>query len=82
MAKLVLDKRGKLQTYVALSKNLSKLDVGGLLGTLWHFINDTKNIRQIEEEFINQSLDAQLDAELRELDKKIIFFKKRLNRCV
>ena len=40
--------------YVALQKNISKLDVGGIAVTLYRLINDTNFIRKVKEEFIQQ----------------------------
>lgn len=40
--------------YVALKKDISKLDVGGIVVTLYRLISDTKFIRAVKEEFIQQ----------------------------
>lgn len=38
--------------YVAISKDMKKLDVGGLIVTIYRLITDTKFIRQVKEDFI------------------------------
>ena len=43
--------------YVGVSGDMSRLDVGGVLVTLWRIFNDEKIIKQIEMEFIQKSLD-------------------------
>lgn len=40
--------------YVALKKDISKLDVGGIAITLYRLITDTKFIRAVKEEFIQK----------------------------
>jgi hypothetical protein len=42
-------------TIVAFTKDIKKLDVGGLGITIYHLISDRKFIRQVKEEFINDS---------------------------
>lgn len=63
---------------VGLTKNFRKLDVGGILVASWHFFKDRKYIQQIEREFINESLDNQIEAQIQELDAEIAFYEKRL----
>ena len=41
--------------YVAISKDMQKLDVGGLLTTLYHLISDYKIIKEINAEFLSES---------------------------
>lgn len=40
--------------YVAIQKDISKLDIGGIAVTLYRLINDTNFIRKVKEEFIQQ----------------------------
>ena len=40
--------------YVALQKDISKLDVGGIAVTLYRLVNDRDFIRKVKEEFIQQ----------------------------
>ena len=63
---------------VSLTKNFKKFDVGGILVAIWHFFHDKRCIRQIENEFINQSLNSQIEAQIKELDDEIMFYEKKL----
>ena len=63
---------------VGLTKNFKKFDVGGILTAVWHFFTDQKYIRQLEDEFISQSLTAQVEAQIQELDSEIAFYEKKL----
>lgn len=49
--------------YVGITKDLSRLDVGGILVTLWRILNDEKKIRKIEEDFIQKILDNEFKQE-------------------
>lgn len=40
--------------YVAIQKDISKLDIGGIAVTLYRLINDTSFIRKVKEEFVQQ----------------------------
>ena len=40
--------------YVALQKDISKLDVGGIAVTLYRLVNDRDFIRKVKEELIQQ----------------------------
>lgn len=42
--------------YVGLTKDLRRLDVGGLLVTLWQLLTNRKKIMEIEEKFVNDTL--------------------------
>lgn len=64
--------------YVALSRDLKKLDLGGIIVTLYRICKDRKFIHNIKKEFIYGKLDAEVDAEIRELDEKIKFYETRL----
>lgn len=49
--------------YVAATKDLTKLDVGGIIVTLWRILTDTKTIMKIKTEFIEKTLMGELQAE-------------------
>ena len=38
--------------FVAITKDITKLDVGGMAVTIYRLITDTKFVRQVKEEFI------------------------------
>ena len=40
--------------YVALQKDLSKLDVGGIAVTLYRLVSDTNFIYKVKEEFVQK----------------------------
>lgn len=48
---------------------LKKLDLGGLLVTLWRLFSDIRFITKVKEQFINEELDKVTANELKELDK-------------
>ncbi len=50
-------------SFTAITNNYKKLDVGGLLVTLWNLINNKKEIAKIKEEFIRKTLDGELKKE-------------------
>lgn len=60
------------------TRDVKRLDVGGILVTAWHFFRDRKKIKEIEEEFINKRLNDKVDAQIRELDEKIAFYERKL----
>lgn len=49
--------------YVCLTEDYSRLDVGGILVTLWRILNDRKKIREIEREFIMKTLENEYKKE-------------------
>lgn len=49
--------------YVAVTKNFTKLDVGGIIVTLWRILNDSKTVLEIKKEFIEKTLMGELQAE-------------------
>lgn len=49
--------------YVGFTKDLNRLDVGGILVTLWRIFNDEKEMRKIEDEFIQKILDDEFKQE-------------------
>lgn len=53
---------------VAVTKDIKKLDVGGIANTIFHLVTDSKAIKEIKEEFIRNNwahivLDSELDFE-------------------
>lgn len=57
--------------YVAISKDLKKLDVGGLLVTVGRILSDVSFIAKIENEFMLSEFDKTFQKELAFLDKKL-----------
>ncbi len=57
--------------YVAGTKNFSKLDVGGILVTLWRILNDAKTIRKIKYEFIERTISNDLKKEEDEVNQRL-----------
>lgn len=57
--------------YTGLTRDLKRLDVGGLLVTLWRLFTDRKAIRKIEMEFINKTLDGELQKEEDEVKQRL-----------
>ncbi|WP_442596633.1 hypothetical protein [Neobacillus sp. D3-1R] len=55
--------------YVALSKDLKKLDAGGILVTIYRLISDTRFISRVKEEFFQTKLQQDLQHELDYLDR-------------
>ncbi|WP_037356993.1 hypothetical protein [Selenomonas sp. FC4001] len=45
---------------VGLTKNIKYLDVGGLMVTLWLFLNDRKKIQEIRRQFIRKTIEGEL----------------------
>lgn len=64
--------------YVAMTKDLKKLDLGGIIVTLYRIIQDRRFIHNIKREFIYGKLDSEVDAESRELDEMIKFYENKL----
>lgn len=52
-----------------IGESLKKLDLGGLLVTLWRLFSDVRFITKVKEEFINTELDKVTAKELKELDE-------------
>lgn len=50
-------------------ESLKKLDLGGLLVTLWRLFSDVRFITKVKEQFINTELDKVTAKELKELDE-------------
>lgn len=57
--------------YVGLTRDIKRLDVGGLLVTLWRILNDREKIRQIQADFVNQTLDNMLQKEEDEVNQQL-----------
>ena len=55
--------------YGNVGEALKKLDLGGLLVTLWRLFSDIRFITKVKEQFINEELDKVTANELKELDK-------------
>ena len=50
--------------YVGLTDDIKRLDIGGLLVTLWRVLTDTAKIQKIKEEFITGVLHDEYSREL------------------
>ena len=57
--------------YVGVTRNFKKLDIGGILVTLWRILNDKKEIEKIRLEFIQKTLDNELKKEEDEVNEKL-----------
>ena len=57
--------------YVGITRNLKSLDVGGILVTLWRILTDQKAIRKIEIEFMEKTLDGELQKEEDEVNQRL-----------
>ena len=57
--------------YVAVTGNFRKLDIGGILITLWRILNDKKEIEKIKYEFVTKTLDNELKKEEDEVNQKL-----------
>ncbi len=57
--------------YVAGTSNFTKLDVGGILVTLWRIFNDERVINKIKTDFINRCLSNDLQKEEDEINEKL-----------
>jgi len=55
--------------YALLSKDLKKLDVGGMLVTISRLYTDVRFITKIKRDFINGELDKVLEEEIRQIDE-------------
>lgn len=49
--------------YVSLTRDIKRLDVGGLLVTLWRLLTDRKKINELRAQFIQETLDGELKKE-------------------
>lgn len=57
--------------YVGATRNVKKLDVGGILVTLWRILNDKEEIRKIKREFVLKTLDGELRKEEDEINQQL-----------
>lgn len=57
--------------YVAASRDFTKLDVGGIIITLWRILTDTKTIAKIKKEFIEKTIMGDLQAEEDKVNAKL-----------
>ena len=60
--------------YVFVKKDFKKLDLGGILVTLWRILNDKKEIEKIRWEFIQKTLDGELKKEEDEVNERLAKF--------
>ena len=56
---------------VGVTRNFKKLDIGGILVTLWRILNDKKEIEKIRLEFIQKTLDNELKKEEDEVNERL-----------
>lgn len=54
--------------YTSITKDFEKLDVGGILVTIYRLISDTKFINNIKKEFIENKINEELEKQLKELN--------------
>lgn len=57
--------------YVVGTNDYKRLDVGGILVTLWRILNDSKKIKEIKQEFIERTLSNDLKKEEEEVNKQL-----------
>ena len=57
--------------YVAGTKDFKRLDVGGILVTLWRILNDAETIKKIKYEFIEKTLSNELKKEEDEVNEQL-----------
>ena len=57
--------------YVGATRNVKKLDVGGIMVTLWRLLNDKEEIRKIKRDFVNMTLDGELKREEDEVNQQL-----------
>lgn len=57
--------------YVAITRDTSKLDIGGMLVTLSHLLLDTRFILKVKDEFIQQSINSDFEERLNKIDTEI-----------
>ena len=58
-------------SYVAITNDMKRLDIGGLLVTLWRLINDRDKIKEIKVKFVTELLHNHYDDELRKSKKEL-----------
>lgn len=57
--------------YVALSKDYRRLDFGGILAGLYHFLSNRQKIRQVKAQFITNVLHASYQREEEQIDREL-----------
>ena len=57
--------------YVGMTRDLRRLDVGGILVTLWRILMDRDKIRQLKQQFINDMLQEHYQRELNESRREL-----------
>ena len=57
--------------YVGATRNVKKLDVGGIMVALWRLLNDKEEIRKIKRDFVNMTLDGELKREEDEVNQQL-----------
>lgn len=60
--------------YVGITRDFKKLDLGGILVTLWRILTDKKEIEKIRLEFIQKTLDGELKKEEDEVNERLAKF--------
>ncbi len=55
-------------TYAVVTKDWKKLDIGGILVTLFRLFTDARFITRVKKEFIEKEMDKVLESEIKELD--------------
>lgn len=68
-----------INAYMGNTKEIRKLDIGGLLVTLYRLISDDKFIHNVKKEFIETELHKKLDLELSKEKNKTEELLKKLN---
>lgn len=58
--------------YTSITKDFTKLDIGGIVVTLYRLINDYSFINKVKYEFINDILDSRLEEEIKKIDELYI----------
>ena len=58
--------------YCAFTEDWKKLDIGGILVTLYRLFSDVRFITRIKDEFIQKELDKTIERELAEIEAEFI----------
>lgn len=58
-------------SYVGLTGDISRIDIGGIIVTLWRLLNDRNEIARIKNEFIMKTLDNDLSKEEVEVNQRL-----------
>lgn len=57
--------------HVGITGDLKSLDIGGILVTLWRILTDEKAIRKLEIEFMEKTLEGELEKEEDEINERL-----------